>query len=242
MPSNSQLVAIFVLFAIPLVFCFIGADYIFPKSKLFDYRTSFVKRADPTVTITPSYTIEKAWWTVGSRTGLVSFSLFPLTVLFALKAPPFAIFSVNFLVHTFFDTLTLMHKWSGRLIWLVTAIHVATWSVQLFKDGRNDGSGRSVWVVVWVYDKFIWGAISFFALSLLTVLSLQPVRKRFYEVSGGALYPFLLQGILFIAAERIYIDVLPHACHTCAHCSHLGSPSLPEVVLVAYRRGRHLGP
>lgn len=182
MPSNGQIVAVFILFALPLVFCFIGSDYIFPDAKMFDYRTSFIKRASaPTVYVTPSYSIPKAWWTVGSRTGLVAFSLFPLTVLFALKSPPFAIFSISAFTHMFYDTLTLMHKWAGRLVWFVTAMHVAFWTVQLAKDGRNDKSDRSMWQVVWIYDKFIWGALGFFFLTLLMVLSLQPVRKRFYE-------------------------------------------------------------
>ncbi|CED83240.1 Ferric reductase, NADH/NADPH oxidase and related proteins [Phaffia rhodozyma] len=181
-PSNGQIVSIFFLFAFTLIFCFIGADYIFPNAHLFDYRTSFVKRATtPTVNLTPSYTIDKAFWTSGARTGSIAFSLFPLSVLFALKSPPFAIFSLKLLTHMFYDTLTLLHKWSGRLVWLVTALHVALWSVQLARDDRNDGSDRKVAQVVWIYDKFIWGAVSFILLSLLTVFSLQPVRKRFYE-------------------------------------------------------------
>ena len=197
-PSNSQLVAIFFLYAIPLIFCFIGADYVFPKSRLFDYRTSFVHHAKtaatsrfgrraigdaPNVVITPSYTIDKAWWTSASRNGLVAFCLFPLTVLFALKSPPFAIFSLSIFTHMFFDTLTLLHKWAGRLVWLVTALHVALWTVQLAKDKRGDATDRTIFEVVWIYDKFIWGAVSFVALTLLTVLSIAPIRKRFYEVS-----------------------------------------------------------
>ncbi|KAL7410829.1 FAD-binding domain-containing protein [Mrakia frigida] len=184
-PSNSQLLAIFFLYAIPLIFCFIGADYIFPKSKLFDYRTSFpdlMKRATaPTVILSPAYTIEKTWWTSGSRNGLVAFCLMPLTVLFALKSPPFAIFSLSIFTHMFFDTLTLLHKWAGRLVWLVTALHVALWTVQLVGDKRGDATERTVFEVVWIYDKFIWGAVSFGALTLLTVLSIAPIRKRFYE-------------------------------------------------------------
>jgi hypothetical protein len=183
-----------------MIFCFVGADYIFPKAKLFDYRTSFIsrtppsppaslaklaRRADVSVVLTPAYTIDKAWWTAGARTGLVSFALFPLAVLFALKSPPFAIFSVSFLTHVFYDSLVLMHKWAGRLVWFVTALHVALWSVQLFKDDRSDGSKRTIWEVVWIYDKFIWGVVSFVAMTLMTVLSLQPVRKRFYEVRLG---------------------------------------------------------
>jgi hypothetical protein len=190
MPSNGQLVAVAILFALPLLFCFLGADYIFPDAKTFDYRTSFVKRASaPIVYVTPSYTIPKAWWTAGSRAGLVAFSLFPLTVLFALKSPPFAIFSISALTHVFYDTLTLMHKWAGRLVWFVTALHVAFWTVQLARDGRNDKTNRSMFEVVWIYDKFIWGALGFFFLSLLTALSLQPVRKRFYEVRPAPAFP-----------------------------------------------------
>lgn len=154
---------------------------------LSDYRTSFVglaKRATaPTVVLSPSYTIEKAWWTSGSRNGLVAFCLFPLTVLFALKAPPFAVFSLSIFTNMFFDTLTLLHKWSGRLVWFVTALHVALWTVQLVKDKRGDTTNRTVFEVVWIYDKFIWGVVSFAALTALTVFSLAPIRKRFYEVS-----------------------------------------------------------
>lgn len=201
-PSNAQMLSLIILFLIPLALCFIGPDYIAPGTKLWDLTHNVTKRgldhtfmhydllsraavASTATTRAPEYTIPKAWWTVGGRTGIIAFALFPLVVLFALKAPPFAVFAIPFLIQVHFDKLARLHRWTGRLIWLITTIHVVTWGIQLGRDKRGTGNRNHVdspaWLFVWQYPLFIEGVIAYVALTALVVLSLDSFRVRYYE-------------------------------------------------------------
>ena len=133
LPSNAQLLCLTVLLLATIALSTAGPDY-----------------------ITPQYTINKAWWTAGGRTGLIAFALLPLCVLFALKAPPFAIFAIPFMVQLHFDKLASLHRWSGRFIWLVCAAHVATWMVQLVTDIRPS-TGKIALTYAWKETQFIYG-------------------------------------------------------------------------------------
>jgi hypothetical protein len=178
LPSNAQLIAVIILFVAAALLCCVGPDYISPWTSMWDLKANLTspllgrrdfmqafhdieKRAPIASTPTtrqPEYTIPKAWWTAGGRTGIIAFALFPLCVLFALKAPPFALFALPFTTQMHFDKLALLHRWSGRIIWIITTIHVATWGVQLGRDGRH-GKGGIAWDYVWVYPLFIYGLI-----------------------------------------------------------------------------------
>lgn len=179
--SNAQITSIVFVGVLSALLCVIGDDYIARSTPLWDLGSSFSKRAGSTVQQL-NYNISKSWWTSGNRFGLIAFAMFPLVVLFALKAPPFALLALRAFTHLHADKLMLLHRWTGRIIWLFTALHVALWSVQLFKDGRNDGTGRSVWVVAFIYSKFIWGVVGFVGMTGLIVLSFKVVRKRVYEL------------------------------------------------------------
>ncbi|KAG8833536.1 hypothetical protein FRC17_010568 [Serendipita sp. 399] len=204
-PSNAQMLSLIVLFLVPLVLCVVGPDYIAPGTKLWDLTHNVTKRAlddvfiqrdlmsraasgqvaSTATTRAPEYTVPKAWWTVGGRTGIIAFSLFPLVVLFSLKAPPFAVFAIPFLIQVHFDKLARLHRWTGRLIWIITTIHVVTWGIQLFRDKRGSGNpahrNSSAWLFVWQYPLFIEGFIAYVALTALCVLSLDSFRVRNYE-------------------------------------------------------------
>ncbi|KAG8978895.1 hypothetical protein FRB90_008269, partial [Tulasnella sp. 427] len=95
-------------------------------------------------------------------------------------APPFAIFAIPFTIQIHFDKLARLHRWTGRMIWFISTVHVVTWGIQLFIDQRHGHKGRA-WNFVWVYNKFIYGIIAYIALTLLTIASMGPVRKRMYE-------------------------------------------------------------
>jgi hypothetical protein len=168
LPSNSQILCLAVIFIGSMLFCFVGPDYIAPGLKVWqfyrrgetgsslhiDKRESF--NIDLFTQWQPQYTINKAWWTAGGRTGLLAFALFPLCVLFALKAPPFALFAISFMVQYYFDKLAWLHRWTGRLIWFITALHVALWSIQLARDERTGGD-TPAYNYAWMYQKFIFG-------------------------------------------------------------------------------------
>lgn len=185
LPSNAQVLSIALVGVLTAVLCVIGADYIAADTGTWDLGTSFSKRQTAkraTTYATPLYNINKEWWTSGARFGLIAFALFPLVVVLALKQPPAAILSIRQFTHLHADKLQLLHRWVGRLIWLLTAIHVALWSVRLFKDQRSSTDTRSVWIVIWIYDKFQWAVVGFVAMTALIVLSMTFVRKRAYEV------------------------------------------------------------
>ncbi|KAF8495630.1 hypothetical protein JB92DRAFT_2606857, partial [Gautieria morchelliformis] len=181
LPSNAQLLSLAVLYVATILLCFLGPDYIAPGTRLW----SLTSNPDPTptnsTTSQPDFTIPKAWWTSGGRTGTLAFALFPLCVLLALKSPPFALFALPFLIQIYNDKLAFLHRWTGRLIWFVTALHVALWGVQLSRDKRSSDDPSSVWNFAFGYDKFVFGWIGFISLTTLTALSLRPIRTDFYE-------------------------------------------------------------
>lgn len=183
LPSNAQLLSLLFLFVIPLILCIWGPDYIASGTKLWDLAHNLTRRdietripfeqfslhrrdapvASTATTRNPEYTIPKAWWTAGGRTGTIAFALFPLVVLFSLKAPPFAVFAIPFLIQIHFDKLARLHRWLGRLIWLITTAHVITWGIQLFNDRRGssgrENADKSAWYFVWLYPLFIEGCV-----------------------------------------------------------------------------------
>jgi hypothetical protein len=128
-------------------------------------RRNFIPNIAPYLPLQPQYTIDKAWWTSSARAGQIAFALFPLCVLFALKAPPFAIFAIPFMIQFFFDKLAWLHRWTGRLIWFLTSIHIALWSVQLVRD-HKPSTGRVAYVYAFSYMPFIFGwIVSWISLS-----------------------------------------------------------------------------
>lgn len=167
LPSNAQLLSLVCIFVVAMVLSFVGPDYIAPQVGVFDFvndapvsNIQHRETYDPSqfVQYQPQYTISKAWWTIGGRTGLIAFALFPLCVLLALKSAPFALFSMPFTAQFHFDKLSCIHRWTGRLIWFVTALHVAAWSVQLAKDSRQ-ATNVNAYTYAWQYPKFIYGWI-----------------------------------------------------------------------------------
>ncbi|KIJ68920.1 hypothetical protein HYDPIDRAFT_79795 [Hydnomerulius pinastri MD-312] len=192
LPPNAQLLCLSVLTLACLALAFVGPDYIAPDLKVWQIQarrslshSTTVRPQESYDTSTfdpylPQYTISKSFWSSSARTGQIAFALFPLCVLFALKAPPFAIFAVPFMIQIFFDKLAWLHRWSGRLIWFLTSIHVVLWSIQLARD-RNPTTGRVAYIYAFTYTPFIYGWIAFALLSLIVFLSIHPIRRRFYE-------------------------------------------------------------
>ncbi|KAF9500837.1 hypothetical protein BDN71DRAFT_1380914 [Pleurotus eryngii] len=184
LPSNGQILCMIVLFVTVLLLCFVGPDYVGRShSSIFarrDGRRPAYSISD-FIHLQPQYQINKAWWTSGNRTGVLAFALLPLCVLFALKAPPFALFAIPFTTQFYFDKLSWLHRWSGRLIWMVSALHVLLWSVQLSLD-RREGTGVVPYVYIWRYPKFIYGWTAFMTMTALIGLSTSSLRKQYYQV------------------------------------------------------------
>ncbi|KDQ60789.1 hypothetical protein JAAARDRAFT_31767 [Jaapia argillacea MUCL 33604] len=190
LPSKAQILFVTVLVVATLLVSFIGPDYIAPRASIVQPSTSqtastLVDRAasyDPSMfyQYQPQYTIQKAWWTVGGRTGLVAFALFPLCVLLAVKSPPFALLALPFTIQLHFDKLAWAHRWSGRFLWFITTLHVVTWSIQLASDHRET-TGKMAYDYAWLYEKFIFGWMAYILMTLLVIFSIYPIRKSHYE-------------------------------------------------------------
>ena len=164
LPSNSQLLSLGSIFTLCMILCFVGPDYIAPR------RPPGIPNGPPPPSTSQErkvvhqeieeyvvyYTISKSWWTVAGRTGNIAFALFPLCILFALKAPPFALFALPYTTQFSFDKLSFLHRWVGRLIYFITLIHVLSWSIQLAIT-KNPVTGRTTYVYAWLYPPFLWG-------------------------------------------------------------------------------------
>ncbi|KAF9516391.1 hypothetical protein BS47DRAFT_1341050 [Hydnum rufescens UP504] len=189
-PTNSQMLFLVVLIIVTAALCTLGPDYIpsggTSPSPVRDVTPRNIdpfvleKRSNQTVTAqSPSYIVSKAWWTAGGRTGLMAFALIPLCVLIALKAPPFALFALRFPLQLHSDKLAWAHRWLGRIIYICTVAHVATWSVQLARDHRAEAG--PAWKFMFIYPKFIYAIAAFVSMNLLVVLSSSRFRDKGFE-------------------------------------------------------------
>ena len=203
-PSFGRLVLLFFMLAVPIVLTLVGADFIGPNVGVFDFSQSWPPQTTymaglsrrmvqtlrkrvlwgqgpyPSVTTyPPSRTLPyRTWWTTGDRTGDITMGLVPIVLLMALKQVPFALLSTRFFGGYAFDRLSFLHKWGGRIIWLFGTAHLVTWCVQLNKDIRIN---EPVWSFVFMWTKFRWGWVSYGFLTAMIVLSIGPIRNRFYE-------------------------------------------------------------
>ena len=90
---------------------------------------------------------------MAARTGGFAFALFPLVIVLALKAAPFALFAIPGLVGYSHDKMIRLHRYVGRLVWFVTFLHVVFWVVQVSKDKRAN-TGKLIITYVWQYYRF----------------------------------------------------------------------------------------
>lgn len=181
LPSNAQMVSVLLLCASTILFCFLGNDYLAPGTSIWDVKAAFEKRD---ALQSPDYHINKGLWTTSDRLGDIAFAMFPLVILFVLKTPPFAIFSIKWFTQLFSDKLGLLHRWLGRLIWIITTIHVVLWAVKLGRDPMGNGSPGSVLSYMPLISRFRWALVGYISMTLLVSTSLKWVRQKHFEVSG----------------------------------------------------------
>lgn len=156
LPPNAHLLAVVLLWIAAILISFVGPDYMAPGSYFWtlpDFPTLGKRGYDLNdfYYLQPKFTIDKMWYTTGGRTGLIAFALFPLTVLFALKAAPFAILAIPQFAHICFDKLAFLHRWTAFLVWFLTTLHVIFWCIQLGIDHKN---GHNGFHFAWMYTKF----------------------------------------------------------------------------------------
>ncbi|WFD33782.1 hypothetical protein MCUN1_000599 [Malassezia cuniculi] len=192
---------VLVLFSLVLLcLTFIGADYINPSHPIFlssSFPTTHDRNAamltnsrrgiqwglgvyGPVTFQIPQFTIPyHTWWTMGDRTGDICNALTPFVILIALKQTPFALASLPIFGGFSIDLLHYLHRWGGRAIWVYATAHTITWSIQLAKDGMN---GYNLWHYMVDVPRFRWAWTAYSFLTLLVIFSLNPIRRRHYEV------------------------------------------------------------
>ncbi|SCV72183.1 BQ2448_4877 [Microbotryum intermedium] len=169
-----------------------------------NYLSGWVAYTDPLLSAS-NVDIDKNWWTSAARLGLIAFALLPLCVTLALKQWPFNIWATPFLTDYHYDKVrdceclsgvmcsggradsshvssqtAILHRWSGRIIWLFTSGHVAAWFYQSIID--KDPFGRPVLIPLLGYWRFLAGIVGYGLLTLLTLVSFRPIRDRHYEL------------------------------------------------------------
>lgn len=173
LPSNGLIIMMATVIIAVLALCVVGPDYISPSTFVLNYGST-KKRA----LTSPVFTINKSFWSSGSRFGDMAFALLPLVVLLALKSPPVALLANRVVAQIYADKMAIFHRASAWLVWFITTIHVVLWTIQLFQDSYN---GSSTWIALWTNYRFICGAAAYLFMCLVMVLSLRPIRKKGYE-------------------------------------------------------------
>ncbi|GAA6058177.1 hypothetical protein JCM3770_004081 [Rhodotorula araucariae] len=200
-PTVAQMLAVFTLIAVAILASFVGDDYIAPTTCTFggecgwsgsngpprsNYRwrrgvnnpNGWAPFNDPLLA-SSNVNIAANAWAAAARLGLISYAMLPLVVTLALKQWPFNIWATPFLTNYHFDKTAILHRWSGRVVWLFSTGHAIGWMWQLTHD--RDPFGRMVLVPAFGWYRFVCGVVCWFLLTLLTALSFKPLRKRFYE-------------------------------------------------------------
>jgi len=135
-------------------------------------------------------------------------NMVPLIILAGRNNPLIALLKISF------DTYNLLHRWMGRMVVLETIIHFVAWAVVQTADGGWQSVSEKI-----LGDRFIGsGTVGTFALLILVILSISPIRHAFYET-------FL--------TTHIILAFITFAC-TWAHCASAavtgGLPQLPWIV------------
>lgn len=209
LPSNAQILSAVALIVLTVVLCFVGPDYINPDLNLFQFSSSssMKKRAQQQINdstlfnFIAHYDIAKSWWTMAARFGGMAFALYPLVIVLALKAPPFALFGIPGLVAYGHDKMIRLHRYVGRLVWFVTLLHVIFWVVQTLKD-RRAMTGKLVIAYVWQYQKFRFAWVAFISMTILMIFSLDCIRNPHYELFYFVHIVFTPMTIVFSALHH----------------------------------------
>ena len=102
-----------------------------------------------------NYDIQKSLWTASSRVGLIAYALLPLVVTVALRLWPFGIFSIPWLTNYGADKTAIFHRWFGRIVWMLSTVHVGLWIKQLYLD--LDPYGNPIFLSSFQYYRFVGG-------------------------------------------------------------------------------------
>ncbi|KAF8315153.1 hypothetical protein DL93DRAFT_2079335 [Clavulina sp. PMI_390] len=101
-----------------------------------------------------------------NRAGFLALAQLTPVFLFGSKNSPAA-----FLLGRGYEKLNVLHRWSGRGIWLMATVHGSLWINQYLRAGQP---------AYLTTMKPRLGMAAYATLCMIVILSLRPVRKRFY--------------------------------------------------------------
>lgn len=184
----------------------------------------------PITTSAPNYSVPyHTWWTIGGRTGLLTNALTPLVVVVSLKQVPWALMSTKLFGRHSFEKLNFLHKWGGRLIWAFAIAHTITWSIELYEDTYR---GTTIWGFVFLWPRFRWAFVSMGFLTLLVLLSVGPIRAKYYEFFYIS---HIICAIGFMVAAAAHHP--PLAGWMIAALAWWGAERFTRLIIVAYVNG-----
>ncbi|PWN21695.1 hypothetical protein BCV69DRAFT_246906 [Microstroma glucosiphilum] len=250
LPSFGKILLVACMVAIPVVLSLVGADYINPNESMFNMAASWPSRSSapmksiarrdvpqwgignyvPLDTTVAYYNLPyHTWWTSGGRFGLMTNALTPFVVILALKQVPWAVMSTKLFGRYAFEKMSFLHKWGGRLVWVFASAHTIAWSVQLRLDERN---GEEIWGFIFLWPKFRWAFVAMGFLTLLTILSIGPIRTHYYE---WFYVGHIICGIGFMVATALHHP--PLAGWMWASLTWWGAERITRALKVAYING-----
>jgi predicted ferric reductase len=106
------------------------------------------------------------------RSGTLSLvNMVPLIIFAGRNNPLIGLLKISF------DTYNLLHRWMGRIVVLEALIHTIAWAIVCVADIGWAGVGNEITQKLFVGSGFV----GTFAMVLLLILSLSPLRHAFYE-------------------------------------------------------------
>jgi hypothetical protein len=148
---------------------------------------------------------------IRGRSGTLALvNMVPLIILAGRNNPLIGLLQISF------DTYNLLHRWMGKLVVVETVIHALAWSVPVIADVGWAGFWSKMFGG-WFYGS---GWVGTFAMVVLIMTALSPVRHAFYETF---LNIHILMAIIAFVCTWIH-------CAT-AHVAG-GLPQLPWIIAI----------
>ncbi len=139
---------------------------------------------------------------IRGRSGTLSaVNMIPLIILAGRNNPLIAMLKVSF------DTYNLLHRWLGRIVVIEAVIHTVAWLYVDVAANGWDGMSHKM-----IDESFVAsGFIGTFALILILVLSVSPLRHAFYEtfLNVHIILAFITFAMTWVHCVTAHIGILP---------------------------------
>ncbi|KAJ4987069.1 ferric reductase like transmembrane component [Stagonosporopsis vannaccii] len=132
---------------------------------------------------------------------LAAFNLI-FTILFALRNNPFI-----WILGISYDTFNLFHRWAARLVILQSMAHIAAFIYNTYHvEYKGQGGFNNIRWVLGHSTSYRWGLAGFTAFMFLSLQSLGPLRRAFYDT-----FLTLHRLGIIVAMSGVYFHLAKHA-------------------------------